>query len=83
MAPGIVKHPISTGPVTVSDGRVLTEADIERMAVEAETMDIDIERLLERQRSSVVTELDNSGRRHFHGDGNRGSIRSVRGREPL
>ena len=41
---------ISTEDVTLPDGRVLTEADFERMALEAETTLPDIERLKARRR---------------------------------
>ena len=36
---------ISTGPVTMSDGRVLTDGDFDRMALEAETMEVDVDKL--------------------------------------
>ena len=47
------KKNISTGPVLMKSGEVLTEADFERMALEVETAEIDVERLLERQRRGV------------------------------
>ena len=37
----------------MENGGVLTEADFERMATEVETMDIDVDRLLERARNRV------------------------------
>lgn len=47
-----MKNPtrISTENVTLSTGEVRTEADFERMALEAETAEIDVERLLTRAR---------------------------------
>ena len=36
---------IETGDVTLPDGTVRTEADYERMALEAETMEIDVDKL--------------------------------------
>jgi hypothetical protein len=44
---------ISTGQVRMKSGEVLTEADFERMALEVETADIDVERLADRQRRGV------------------------------
>lgn len=48
-----MNYRITDGDVTLSTGEVRTEADYERMALEAETMEIDVERLLERQRRGV------------------------------
>ena len=50
MARSLVKYQISTGPVITANGDVLTETDYERMAPEAETAEIDVERLLTRAR---------------------------------
>ena len=44
---------VSIGPVLMKSGEVLTEADFERMALEVETAEIDVERLLDRQRRGV------------------------------
>ena len=53
---------ISTGDVTLSTGEVRTEADYERMAVEAETMEFDFDDL-------ARTALRRSGRPSLGGDG--------------
>ncbi len=47
------KTNISTGPVLMKSGEVLTEADFERMALEVETAEIGVDRLLDRQRRGV------------------------------
>ena len=59
-----MKNPtrISTDDVTLSTGVVRTEADFERMALEAETMEFDIEAL-------ARTALRRSGRPSLGGDG--------------
>jgi hypothetical protein len=44
---------VTNGDVTMPNGEVLTEADFDRMALEAETVEIYIERLLGRQRRGV------------------------------
>ena len=49
----IMKFRITDRDVTMANGDVLSEADFERMADEAETAEIDVERLLERQRRGV------------------------------
>lgn len=36
-----MKYRISTEPVTMANGEILTEADFERMALEAETIEVD------------------------------------------
>ena len=48
-----MKFGVTSEDVTMANGEVLTEADFERMALEAETMEIDVERLLDRQRRGV------------------------------
>ena len=48
-----MKFRVTSEDVTMANGEVLTEADFERMALEAETMEIDVERLLDRQRRGV------------------------------
>ena len=53
---------ISTENVTLTTGEVRTEADFERMALEAETMEFDIEAL-------ARTSLRRSGRPSLGGDG--------------
>lgn len=45
------KPTVTTADVTLSNGEVLTETDFERMALEAETMLPDIERLEGRRRA--------------------------------
>jgi predicted transcriptional regulator len=44
---------LATGETTMANGDVLTETDFEQMADEAETTEIDVERLLDRQRRGV------------------------------
>jgi hypothetical protein len=44
---------ITTQETTMANGDILTEADFEHMANEAETTAIDVERLLDRQRRGV------------------------------
>jgi hypothetical protein len=48
-----VKFRVTSEDVTMANGEVLTEADFERMATEAEAVEIDVERLLDRQRRGV------------------------------
>lgn len=48
-----MKFRVTTEDVTMANGEVLTEADFERMADEAEHAEIDVERLLDRQRRGV------------------------------
>ena len=49
----ILNFRVTNEDVTMPNGEVLTEADFERMALEAETMEIDVERLVDRQRRGV------------------------------
>ncbi len=46
-----MKYRIETGDVTLSDGTVRTEADYERMALEAETMEPDYDAIFARARA--------------------------------
>ena len=62
---------ISDEPVTMANGEVLTEADFERMALEAETAEIDVDRLLDRQRRGV-------GRPSINDRGGRSGVLQVR-----
>ena len=48
-----MKFRVTSEDVTMPNGEVLAEADFERMATEAETAEIDVERLLDRQRRGV------------------------------
>ena len=48
-----MKFRVTSEDVTMPDGEVLTESDFERMALEVETAEIDVERLLDRQRRGV------------------------------
>jgi hypothetical protein len=49
----IMEFTVSDEPMTMANGEVLTEADFERMADEAEHAEIDVERLLDRARRGV------------------------------
>lgn len=49
----LINYRVTSEDVTMANGEVLTEADFERMATEAETAEIDVERLLDRQRRGV------------------------------
>ena len=49
----IMNFRVTSEDVTTSTDEVLTEADFERMADEAEQAEIDVERLLDRQRRGV------------------------------
>jgi hypothetical protein len=48
-----LKFRIVDGEVTMENGEVLTEADFDQMAVEAETVEINVERLIDRQLRGV------------------------------
>ena len=48
-----MKFRVTSDDVTTSNGEVLTETDFERMADEVEHAEIDVERLLDRQRRGV------------------------------
>lgn len=43
----------ATGETTMANGDVLTDSDFDALAIEAETTDIDVERLLDRQQRGV------------------------------
>jgi hypothetical protein len=66
-----MKVRISDKPVTMANGEVLAEADFERMALEAETAEIDVDRLLDRQRRGV-------GRPSIGNGGGRSGVLHVR-----